>query len=74
MNTTKIIGFLQGALYPVAAAFISYLIANLGSSGLFNATVTVIITGILKMIEDQITRNTGNALFGMVKTPTSYSI
>lgn len=73
MNTSKIVGFIQGAFYPLAAALISYVIANLGASGLFNATTTVLITGILSVVEDMIQDRTGSALFGMAAPKINYT-
>jgi hypothetical protein len=70
MNTTKLISFVQGAFYPVAGALLSYIIANLGASGLLNAGMTVVVTGLLSVLEDYITKQTGRAMFGTLNTPT----
>jgi len=68
MDTSKLAGFLQGALYPVLAALISYAVANLGTSGLItNATITVIATGMLSVLENAIQAKTGRALFGAMR-------
>ncbi len=66
MNT-KTIGFIQGMLYPVLMVIITYVIQNLGGSGLVSAGSATIITGVLSLIENALETSTGKALFGMVK-------
>lgn len=65
MNTSKITGFVQGMFYPVVMLVLSYIIANLGASGILPVSIATIITGILSVIENQIQKTTGNALFGL---------
>lgn len=64
MNTTKIVGFIQGAFYPLVMVLLAYLIQNLGASGIFPVGVATIITGLLSVLENYIQKETGNALFG----------
>lgn len=67
MNTSKLMGFLQGAFYPIVGSIIAYVIANLGTSGLVSSTSAVIICGILSVVENAIQTNTGKALFGLAR-------
>ena len=68
MQNTKLTGFVRGMAYPVVCAILSYIIANLGESGLVTGASATIITGILAVIEHAIEANTGRALFGAIKT------
>lgn len=63
--TSKLTGFIQGAFYPVIGAFLSYVIANLGASGLVSSSTALIICGVLSIIENAIQAQTGKALFGL---------
>lgn len=65
MNTSKIVGFVQGVFYPVAMLVLAYVIQNLGASGIFPVGIASVITGILSIVENTIQANTGKAMFGM---------
>jgi len=73
MNTSKLVGFIQGVLYPVLFLIMNYVIANLGGSGLVSASTAGIITGILSIVENTIQKNTGSALFGLASSQPNYT-
>lgn len=67
MNTSKIVGFLQGAFYPIVGVILAYVIANLGASGIVSSGTAVIICGFLSILENAIQAQTGKALFGLAR-------
>lgn len=65
IQTSKLVGFLQGAGYPLVMAFLTYVINNLGASEVFSASTSLVICGILSVVENAIKDNTGKSLFGL---------
>lgn len=64
MTTTKIVSFIQGMGYPVIMVVLAYIIENLGTSGIVPIGVATVITGVLRVIENNIQKETGRALMG----------
>lgn len=68
-NTSKWVGFVQGLFYPVVSLIIAALVQALGAGGALSGTLPVglgvIIAGVLSVIENQIVKNGGTALFGI---------
>ena len=72
MNTTKFVGFIQGAFYPLIMVSLAYLIENLGASGIMPVGIATIVTGILSVIENEMVKRGKGALFGFAGTvPTT---
>ncbi len=66
-DVSKLAGFLQGLLYPIAMLVLAYIVQNLGASGIFPIGIATIITGLLSVLENAIQQKTGRALFGALK-------
>lgn len=73
MNTTKLVGFIQGAFYPIVMVLLAYVVENLGASGIFPIGVATIITGVLSVIENELAKRGKGALFGFADTLPTYS-
>ena len=72
MNT-KLVGFIQGAFYPIVMTLLAYVISNLGSSDLVSAGTATIITGFLSLVENWMQEKGKGALFGFAEKQTIYS-
>ena len=67
-NTSNLVGFVQGALYPILWAVLSaglnYVVVALPNSGLVSGATALVICGVLSQLENYIKDNTGKSLFG----------
>lgn len=71
MNTSNIVGYIQGVFYPVVVLVVATLAQAYGAGGSLNGTLPVglglIISALLSALENRIEARTGNSLFGMAK-------
>lgn len=67
-NTSKTVGFIQGAFYPIVwaalTAGLNYVIVALPAAGIVSPTLALIICGVLSQLENAIKADTGRSLFG----------
>ena len=73
MNTTKIVGFIQGAFYPLVMVLLAYVIQNLGASGILPISIATLVTGVLSVIENEMAKKGKGALFGFADTLPDYN-
>ena len=73
MNTTKIVGFIQGAFYPLVMVLLAYVIQNLGASGILPISIATLVTGVLSVIENEMAKSGKGALFGFADTLPDYN-
>lgn len=73
MNTTKLIGLLEGAGYAAGGTFAAYLVSNLGASGALSGLTLVVVSAILSAFDDYINKKNGGAtaVFGMMNRPNT---
>lgn len=75
INTTKWIGWLQGALYTLGGGLVSSLIVALGQGGALYGTLppvsAIVVAGLLSILDDILTKRSGGttAVFGFVNRP-----
>jgi hypothetical protein len=76
-NTSKWVGWFQGALYSVGGLLVASLTVALGQGGALNGTLppiaAIVVSGLLSILDDMIKAKTGSTVFGMVRTPSFYS-
>lgn len=47
----KLLGFIRGIGYPVLFLILSYVVSNLGASGLVDTGTATLITGVVAILE-----------------------
>lgn len=66
LQNPKIIGFLRGLGYAVLGTISTYLVSNLGTSGIFSTTTAGIIVGLVGIIDHLISNQNGGGVFGSI--------
>ena len=71
MNTTNIVGYIQGILYPVVVLIVATLAEAYGAGGALNGTLPVglglLVSALLSAWENRIAKAGNGSLFGFAE-------